>query len=253
MPTFQVFLNHYHITESWFHTAQVVYMIWNAINDPLFGYLQDNLKTSWMSSRRLNILYGAPFYSLTFLIPWFPWADYSKPENAWICGLHLMATLCFYDAVYTFVFLAQCALFTELSKKQEDRVRLVWYSQVAYLLGGNTVFFTESFSESLSDFTSFQVTCVVVAILGYFGIRYTGVHCHSKPESYRQDIEAESSKGNGEGILKQDATPLIRQMLQLISQRAFVGNVILFVCSCIFIRDHSEKPVLPRNKGGGEV
>lgn len=28
------------ITNSWFNTAQVVYMIWNAVNDPLFGYLQ---------------------------------------------------------------------------------------------------------------------------------------------------------------------------------------------------------------------
>ena len=229
---FQVFLNHYHVTETWFHTAQTVYMIWNAINDPLFGYLQDNLRISWMTSRRLSILYGAPFYSLAFLVPWFPWADYSKPENSWICGLHLMMTLCIFDSVFTFVFLAQCGLFTELSKKHEDRVRLVRYAQVGSLLGGTTVFFAESFSKSLTDFTSFQITCVVIAILGYFGLRYTGQHCHSELDTISQEkLDQESSAqgvvtstGNGKGLLKQDATPLIRQMLQLVKQKGFIGE-----------------------------
>ena len=108
-----------------FFILQVVYMIWNAVNDPLFGYIQDNYDFSWVKTRRHCVLYGAPFFALGFLLPWFPWADYSNPDNSWICGAHLMFALCFYDTMFTFVLLAQCAIFTEMSKKQDDRVRLV--------------------------------------------------------------------------------------------------------------------------------
>ena len=36
----KVFLNVFKVNEYWFNVAQFLYMIWNAINDPLFGYLQ---------------------------------------------------------------------------------------------------------------------------------------------------------------------------------------------------------------------
>ena len=35
-----VFFNLYRISNYWFNVAQVVFLIWNAINDPLFGYFQ---------------------------------------------------------------------------------------------------------------------------------------------------------------------------------------------------------------------
>lgn len=108
-----------------------MYMVWNAINDPLFGYLQDNSRMSCCSQRRLSILYGAPLYSLSFLIAWFPWRTYAP--NDWLSGLHLMVALCVFDAMLTFVLLAQCALFAEISSHHQNRLRLIKYSQVRAL------------------------------------------------------------------------------------------------------------------------
>ena len=110
-------------------------MLWNAVNDPLFGYLQDNLQSSaaCLRSRRHSILYGAPFFALSFILTWLPWADYeSRDTPAWLGGLQLMVVLCFYDALFTFVLLAQSSLFTELSIEQEERIefRLLRYAQV---------------------------------------------------------------------------------------------------------------------------
>ena len=28
------------ISQTWFNRAQVVFLVWNALNDPIFGYLQ---------------------------------------------------------------------------------------------------------------------------------------------------------------------------------------------------------------------
>lgn len=36
----KVFLNIFNVNEFWFNIAQFLFMLWNAINDPLFGYLQ---------------------------------------------------------------------------------------------------------------------------------------------------------------------------------------------------------------------
>lgn len=36
----KVFLNVYHLDEAWLNVAQTLYLVWNAINDPIFGYMQ---------------------------------------------------------------------------------------------------------------------------------------------------------------------------------------------------------------------
>ena len=105
-------------------------MLWNAINDPLFGYFQDNSNWSIFTSRKKAIYYGGPIWALTFLLPWFQWADYSKPENGWVVGLHLIVSLCAFDAMLTFVLLAQCALSAEISTRHADRLQLIKYQQV---------------------------------------------------------------------------------------------------------------------------
>lgn len=108
---------------------QVVYMVWNAVNDPLFGYLQDNSRVPCCSQRRLSILYGAPLYSLAFLLAWFPWRSYAPGD--WLSGLHLTVALCAFDGMLTFVLLAQCALFAEISSHHQNRLRLIKYNQVS--------------------------------------------------------------------------------------------------------------------------
>lgn len=104
-------------------------MVWNAVNDPLFGYLQDNSRVRCCSQRRLSILYGAPFYSLAFLLAWFPWRSYSPGD--WLSGLHLTVALCAFDGMLTFVLLAQCALFAEISSNHQNRLRLIKYNQAS--------------------------------------------------------------------------------------------------------------------------
>jgi len=113
-------------------------MVWNAINDPLFGYLQDNSRVPCCSQRRLAILYGAPLYSLAFLLAWFPWQTYAPGD--WLIGVHLTVALCAFDAMLTFVLLAQCALFAEISSHHQSRLRLVNYNQVRTIPNTSTLF-----------------------------------------------------------------------------------------------------------------
>ncbi|PFX31711.1 Transmembrane protein 180 [Stylophora pistillata] len=60
----KIFLNVYKISNYWFNVAQIVFLIWNAINDPLFGYFQDSSTWMVLRKRRLAILYGAPLFAV---------------------------------------------------------------------------------------------------------------------------------------------------------------------------------------------
>ena len=115
----KVFLNRYNIQEWWFHVAQCLFLVWNAINDPLFAVIQDNANFTITRTRRQSILYAAPFLAAAYMVPWF-----RLGQCDWAVGLHLIAALCLYDTVFTFVGLALCCLFTEISTDQRDRLKL---------------------------------------------------------------------------------------------------------------------------------
>lgn len=177
----KVFLNIYKVNENWFQLAQTLFLIWNAINDPLFAYLQDTTNFRFSRTRRESVLYVAPFFALSFLVPWFPWADNSSLKP-WITGLHLITSLCLWDTMFTYVGLAYCCLFTELSSDNEVRMKLVQYTQIGNLIGSSSIFILQYMSNQLESFRSFQVTCVVVATVSLSLMWYCGMHAHTERE-----------------------------------------------------------------------
>ncbi|XP_053194002.1 transmembrane protein 180-like [Scomber japonicus] len=217
----KLFLNKYKISEGAFHQSQVVYMVWNAINDPLFGYLQDNSKVRCCSQRRLSILYGAPLYSLAFLIAWFPWRSYTPGD--WMSGLHLMVALCAFDGMLTFVLLAQCALFAEISSHHQSRLRLVKYSQVASLIGSSSVLFCGVMSKNMADFMAFQGFTVIIAILSCVCMLYTGLHSESRFDNKGSESDTPESVDQSEFSFS-----MLRMLMrQIITNRDFRQFVIM--------------------------
>lgn len=167
----KVFLSHYKVSQGWFQTSQVIFMIWNAINDPLFGYFQDNSNWRCFKSRRLSILYGAPLYVISFMVPWIPWTT----QSTWLSGIHLTVSLCFYDALLTFVLLAHCCLITEMNISYEERLRMKWYGVIASgLLSTWAVPLANYMSDNLNKFHHFQGVCLLIAAIAYVAMTFTG-------------------------------------------------------------------------------
>ena len=107
----------------------LIFSVWNAINDPIFGYIQDRTKSKL--GRRIPYLrYGAPVYGILFIIIWFPIVDVND-KIALFFYFELM--LFAFDTIFTIIGLITYALPAEMALSSKERASLMVYST---LLGG---------------------------------------------------------------------------------------------------------------------
>lgn len=225
----KLFLDRYKVSEEWFQVAQIVYMLWNAINDPLFGYFQDQSTWEFCSNRQKAILYGAPIWALCFLLPWFPWTPYEP--GTWIAGVHLMVTLCAYDALLTFVLLSQCAIFAEISVDHDERLRLVKYSQVASVIGNTSVFFSGVVSDNMTNLLHLQIFCVFIALLAWACMRYSALNVRTM---YDKDNSQKTNLLN-DGQKDMSLNNAFRITLEILRNRNFLAFVIMNFCQVLHV------------------
>jgi len=116
----QLFL-HSGITPLWFYGGQTLFMLWNAINDPLFGWLSDNyLPVAEGGGRRTTaIKYGGLLWAVAFVLVWFP------PTSSALLGLHFVFSLCFYDGMLSYVEVNHNALLAEMTVSEAERAKVV--------------------------------------------------------------------------------------------------------------------------------
>ena len=76
----------------------LLFGIWNALNDPLFGWISDRTK-SGLGRRRPYIRYLAPLFGMIFVLSWVNWPGTQTDQMAMF--LQLLFLLFFFDIMYT--------------------------------------------------------------------------------------------------------------------------------------------------------
>jgi GPH family glycoside/pentoside/hexuronide:cation symporter len=129
----------------------VVHGIWDAVNDPLVGYLSDNTRSRW-GRRRPWVVAGLPFYLSLFVLMYaVPGAFRQGNALFW----YALIVLFLFEAASTVINTNYQALFPELFQSFRTRARASAYSQG---LG------------SAGELAGFALTPLVYAALGFAGM-----------------------------------------------------------------------------------
>ncbi len=105
--------------------------VWDAINDPLFGFLSDRTRTRW-GRRRPYLLLGAVPFGLSFMLLWLipPFAE------QWQLFVYYTVAYLLFEAAFTAVSTPYVALTPELTQDHDERTSLVTY-RMAFNIGAS--------------------------------------------------------------------------------------------------------------------
>eukprot|EP01114_Cavostelium_apophysatum_P001315 TRINITY_DN11119_c0_g1_i1.p1 TRINITY_DN11119_c0_g1~~TRINITY_DN11119_c0_g1_i1.p1 ORF type:complete len:474 (-),score=86.24 TRINITY_DN11119_c0_g1_i1:66-1487(-) len=229
-----VFLNVYHLQTGWFYFGETIYMIWNSVNDPLFGWL---LSRRSGGSRRIDaIRYGGLFWCMALLSLFFPWTSNFREELAdgnsgAAVGLHFTFSICFYDGMLSLVQLAHSSLLADLSITAEDRARCNMYSSILSSVGANSVFISHFFWNR-QDLTAFRWFCLALTVVAFGGFQYTAANIHERKTVFdiARSLEQEETAKKKQPSLRVFAKQLLRHTNFWI----FVAFTLIQVFNCHF-------------------
>lgn len=144
----------------WIGVVIAIARFWDAVTDPLFGWLSDRTSTRW-GRRRPFLFVSAFLLGASFAAMWWLPRDASE---AFYVGWFLVWTLVFYTAASAFLVPWQ-ALGIELSADYNERTRINAFVGVAHKAVGMTY----AWLFPLAQLAIFQDTIE--------GIRYVGLFC----------------------------------------------------------------------------
>jgi GPH family glycoside/pentoside/hexuronide:cation symporter len=170
----------------WITLASAIYAVWNALNDPLFGYITDSTR-SRLGRRIPYMRYTAPFLALTFILVWF------APASARPAGLFtwMLVTMLFYDTSYTIIGLVYSALLPEVTESDAERNGLQISSSLFGLLGMILGFVIPDLfrpkAGAVPTLLPLQVSMVVIGIISAILIVVTTFRVKERPEFHLVD------------------------------------------------------------------
>ena len=118
------------LSARWIGIAATIYAVWNALNDPLFGYITDNTRSK--HGRRIPYMrFTAPFLALTFILVWFAPPKAGQQTLFW----WMLVSMLLYDTCYTIIGLVYSALLPEVTESDAQRNGLQVSSSLFAMLG----------------------------------------------------------------------------------------------------------------------
>ncbi|NTU75660.1 MAG: MFS transporter, partial [Anaerolineaceae bacterium] len=104
----------------------LVFGIWNAVNDPLFGYISDRTKSK-LGRRIPYIRFGAPIYFLAFISLWINWPGSGQT----LMFVEMLLFLFVFDALYTAIASAIYVMPFEMAVSNKARSKIFLWKLIA--------------------------------------------------------------------------------------------------------------------------
>jgi GPH family glycoside/pentoside/hexuronide:cation symporter len=111
--------------------GMLVYAIWNAVNDPLAGFISDITRTR-IGRRIPFIIFGTLPFALCYFLVWTPPVGAAAMA---LLFLYFLIIINLFDTLYTVVSLNWAALYPEMYPELEERAEVNTYRQVFQIIG----------------------------------------------------------------------------------------------------------------------
>ncbi|KAK7008592.1 transmembrane protein 180, partial [Biomphalaria glabrata] len=234
-----IFVSVYKIDKTSFWFGETLFLIWNSLNDPIFGWISDKKLLGIVSNNssvtnivwsRLGALqlYG-PLFSCAFVLFWVHWA--------WP-GLQFAVCLCLYDGFLTMIDLHHSALLADLSLSDSVRTKLNSRCSLFSAIGSISVFLSYLVWNKI-DLTTFRIFCFVLATISFIGylkmvkVLKKAYIKYSKDSQVQIDLQEQSVTDSFSG--QESKASILKFGRQLLSHRnflwfAFLNLVQVFHC-----------------------
>ncbi|XP_063291223.1 transmembrane protein 180 [Pelobates fuscus] len=226
------FVSVYKIDKLSFWIGETIFLIWNSLNDPLFGWLSDRVFLDAKQSsidisapevvlKRLKALRrNGPLFAISFLAFWVAWAH---------PGVQFLICLCLYDSFLTMVDLNHNALLADLAVSAEERASLNFHCSLFSAIGSLSVFASYTVWNK-EDFFSFRIFCVVLAAISAIGFTVSTWLLRQRFETDAKIHHEQESMLKGLYVDEPSAVPekrvtLVEYLKQLSKHRNFLWFV----------------------------
>ncbi|XP_041368158.1 transmembrane protein 180-like [Gigantopelta aegis] len=224
-----MFVSVYKIDKLSFWIGEVIFLAWNSLNDPLFGWMSDRKYLSGTSKfssgpevilqRLTAIQRNGPLFAVSFLTFWVSWA------YPW---LQFVVCLCTYDGFLTMIDLHHSSLLADLAVSADTRTRLNSRCSVFSALGSASVFLSYAVWNK-SNLSSFRLFCVVLTVVCVVGFYWSSnvLKKYYKTLLEEQPAVSESNYTVPSEELLEQKTLLKQFCFQLLSQKNFLWFAVM--------------------------
>ncbi len=153
------------LSASWIGIAATIYAIWNAINDPLFGYITDNTRSK-LGRRIPYMRFTAPFLALTFILVWFAPPQAGQQVLFW----WMLITMLLFDTCFTIIGLVYSALLPEVAESDVERNQLQISSTLFAMLGTLVAYVIPDLVRPKTGDASLVPLYIAVVVVGIVGM-----------------------------------------------------------------------------------
>lgn len=182
------------LTTFWITIAQILFALWNVINDPIFGTIEDRTRSTKGKGRYMPyIKYGAPIFSLFFALVFLPpdiWRGKQSFQIQLYIFLWYVISLCLYDTLFTIVLIAHVALLPQMTLNQKDRTQIQLLCTLfaipafflAFLLPA--IFLAYPTPQSVASFKFLVICFAIFGVIPYWLlVHYVKEHSEYIPEN----------------------------------------------------------------------
>ena len=111
-------------------TVMIIFAVWNAINDPIFGYMSDKKRMDKRGKRSFFIRLSIPFYFVGFLMFWLASPEWSQISMF----IFLLVSLFIFDTGLTIAGLNISAIQTDQTSSTNERTRIMLISMLLAMI-----------------------------------------------------------------------------------------------------------------------